>query len=439
MTALAKGDKKLINAWAFYDWANAAYNLIITSTIFPIYYASITESEGSDVVEFLGFHFINTALYTYAISFAFLLIASISPLLSGIADYSGKKKRFMQFFCTLGALSCASMYFFTAGRLEFGILLVILACIGSSGSMVFYNAYLPEVAPVEQQDRVSAKGFALGYFGSTFLLMFCLSMLLKPEWFGGISSEMASRYSFVLVGVWWIGFAQIPFYYLPVRSGNNQPVSSYLFKGYKELIKVVGILKQSKRLKRFLLAFFVYNMGVQTIILVSTLFGRNEIHMGSAQLLITILILQFVAIIGAFLFSTISKFIGNIRTLQCATLIWIGVCVSAYFVYETWAFYIVAVFVGLVMGGIQAMSRSTYSKMLPDTVDHASFFSFYDVCDKMGIVLGMALFGFIDEETANMRNPILSLITFFVLGFILLMRVPHKEETAEKKLVLSGD
>ena len=434
MQALQKGCKKLINAWCLYDCANSAYTLIITSTIFPIYYESITETENSDIVTLFGFEFINTALYTYSIAFAFSLIAALSPLLSGIADYSGNKKRFMQFFCYLGSLSCAMMFFFTADKLWFGILMVILACIGSAGSIVFYNAYLPEVARTEQQDSVSARGFSTGYLGSTILLIICLTMLIEPQWYGNISPDMASRVSFILVGIWWFAVAQIPFYYLPLNKRAFKP-TNYLFKGYKELIKVFGLLKQNKRLKRFLIAFFVYNMGVQTVILVATLFGKKEIHMGSYQLLFTILTLQIVAIIGAVTFSIISKYIGNIITLQLATLIWIGVCVGAYFVHTITNFYIIAIFVGLVMGGIQALSRSTYSKMLPASVDHTSFFSFYDVCEKVGIVCGMFLFGFIEEETADMRDPIISLIVFFILGFLLLTRVPRKETAIEEQLV----
>lgn len=425
---MGKGNKKVINAWAFYDWANSAYPLVITATIFPIYYQGITQTETSDIVNFLGINFKNTALYTYILSFAYLVIAALSPLLSGIADYSGSKKKFMQFFCYLGAISCSLMYFFTAEYLWLGIILIVGACIGYSGSLVFYNAFLPEIAGSHQQDKVSARGFALGYIGSSLLLIFNLTMVLMPQWYGDISKSMASRISFLTVGVWWIGFAQISFYFLPDNIYNRQPRGNYLFKGYSELMKVWGELKKTKRLTKFLTAFFVYNMGVQTVMLVATLFGSKEMGMKAGELITTILIIQFVAIGGAYLFSFLSKKKGNIFTLQCATLVWILVCLGAYFVHTTNEFYIIAFFVGLVMGGIQSLSRSTYSKMLPETVDHASYFSFYDVCEKLGIVLGMALFGVIESLTNNMRNPIIALITFFVFGFILLIRVA-KEST----------
>lgn len=413
-------EKKVINAWAFFDWANSAYALTITATIFPIYYETITSTATSDSVLFLKHRFINTALYSYAIAFAFLLIASLSPFLSGIADYSGAKKRFMQFFCYLGSTSCILMFFFTRDNLWLGITLLILACIGHSGGIVFYNAYLPEIASPEKQDKVSAKGFSLGYFGSTLLLLFNLSMLLKPEWYGNVSTEMACRISFVSVGIWWVGFAQIPFYYLPIKPKQGQHLSEYLFKGYREIMEVWRQLRHTKRLTRFLMAFFSYNIGVQTIILLSTLFGKKEIHMGAYELIILILLIQYVAIAGSFFFAGLSRKVGNIRALQTAVFIWVLVCVSAYFIHSAMEFYLVAIFVGLLMGGTQALSRSSYSKMLPETLNHASFFSFYDICEKVGIVLGMVIFGLIETWTDSMRYPIISLIVFFILGFLLL-------------------
>ncbi|TAL62793.1 MAG: MFS transporter [Bacteroidetes bacterium] len=422
---MQKGDKKIITAWSFYDWANSVYPLVITSTIFPIYYLSVTKTNAGNTVHFLGREYTNTTLYDFALAIAFLVIAVISPLLSGIADYSGSKKRFMQFFCYLGALSCSAMYFFTGlENLWIGILTVILACIGYAGSIVFYNAFLPEIAEPEDHDRVSAKGFSMGYIGSGILLILNLVMVMKPEFWGFENAEQATRISFLTVGAWWILFAQIPFYYLPNNVYGHKPEGHYLFNGYLELKKVWKELKQHKQLAKFLSAFFVYNMGVQTVMLIATLFGSKELNLESSQLIIVILVIQFVAIIGAYAFSSLSGKKGNIFTLKVAVMIWIGVCVAAYFVYTAAEFYIIAAIVGLVMGGIQSLSRSTYSKMLPETEDHASYFSFYDVTEKLCIVCGMALFGLIEQVSENMRNPILALILFFVVGFTLLLRIP---------------
>lgn len=421
-----KGNKKIINAWALYDWANSVYPLVITSTIFPIYYTAVTSNTITDQVDFFGWNVKNTALYSYSISFSFLLVALISPLLSAIADYSGRKKMFMKIFCYIGALSCSSLFFFTSVKdLELGICAFTLAGIGFAGSIVFYNAYLPEIAEHSQQDHVSAKGFALGYIGSSLLLIFNLSMVLAPAFFGITDSRLPARIAFLSVGVWWIGFAQITFHHLP--KGNRKPIhKDILFKGYKELKKVWKELKHIRRLRIFLLSFFFYNMGVQTVMYVAALFGDKELHLESGQLITTVLIIQFVAIAGAYFFSSYSKRTGNNNALQVAILIWIAVCIGAYYVYSANGFYLVAFIVGLVMGGIQSLSRSTYSKLLPETTDHASYFSFYDVCDKIGIVLGTAMYGMIEEITGSMRNSILALILFFVVGLFLLLRIPGK-------------
>ncbi|MBL7888186.1 MAG: MFS transporter [Bacteroidia bacterium] len=433
MANLEKGSKKLINAWATYDLANSVYNLVITATIFPIYYKAVTTTkddagnEISNLVHFLGFEIKNTTLYDFAIAFAFLIVAILSPLLSGIADYGGSKKRFMQFFCYLGAISCSLMYFFHADTLYLGIILARLACIGFEGSLVFYNSYLPEIAHPEQQDAVSAKGFAMGYVGSAVLLIVNLVMVMTRE--TGAEKLQMMQWAFVTVGIWWMAFAQITFRFLPKvdQELNLQKKSqgSYIFKGFKELQKVWGELKHNKRLVRFLFAFFIYSMGVQTVMLVANHFGSDEIKMEAGQLITTILIIQFVAMIGAYLFSYTSRKTSNLFTLKIATVIWSLICIfTFFFVFTPVHFYIVAAFVGLVMGGIQSLSRSTYSKMLPKTDDNASYFSFYDVCEKLSIVCGMATFGLINEVSSTMRTPIVALIAFFVLGYLLLLRVP---------------
>ncbi len=418
-----KGNKKIINAWAMYDWANSVYSLTITTAIFPIYFMEVTTKGDSDMVQFLGMNFKNSALYTYSISFAFLVIALLSPLLSGIADATGSKKGFMKFFAWLGSFACAGLFFFESSTLWIGVLCFILASIGYAGSIVYYNSYLPEIAEPADQDRISAKGFALGYIGSSLLLIFNLVMIMKPGLFGiAEGTTLPARISFLIVGAWWITFSAYTFYHLPSNVYNKKREGKYLLKGYRELIKVWHELKKLKYLTRFLLAFFFYNMGVQTVMYVASIFGEKEIKLGTAELIITVLIIQFVAIGGAYLFSMVSSKIGNIKTLTIAIFIWVGICISAYNLYDPNAFYVLAFVVGLVMGGIQALSRSTYSKMLPETQDHTSYFSFYDVCEKVGLVLGTASYGMIEEITGSMRNSILALIVFFVIGLTFLLR-----------------
>ena len=415
--------KKVINAWAMYDWANSTYSLVITSTVFPAYYTSVAPKQ----VEMFGRTFDRDALASYAISLSFLIIAILSPILSSIADYKGNKKNFMKFFCYLGSLACCLLIFFTKENIGFGLFLSIVASIGYCGSIVFYNAYLPEIAEEKDQDKVSAKGFALGYIGSVILMILCLTVIILNDQMNLGWGSWPARFSFLSVGIWWAGFAQITFNALPPSKESEQhPEHNILVNGFYELKKVWNQLKHYPVLKRFLVSFFFYNMGVQTVMYMATYFAADEIKMQSTQLITTILIIQLVAIFGAYLFSVLSKATNNIFTLAVAIIGWIGICIFAYYTTTPTQFYILAFCVGLVMGGIQSMSRSTYSKLLPETHDTASYFSFYDVCDKTGTVLGTLSFGFVAEISEGMRNSVLVLMTYFVIGFILLMFVRMK-------------
>lgn len=421
---MEKNNPKVIRAWTWYDWANSVYSLTITTAIFPIYYNSVTTVNGSDLVTLFGREFKNTALYSYSLSFSFLLVAFLSPLLSGIADYKGNKKSFMTFFCVLGSVSCAALYFFKdVDSLAVGVLAFVLASVGWAGSIVYYNAFLPEIASKDMQDKVSARGFALGYIGSSLLLIINLLMVMMPQTFGLTGAGEASRLSFAMTGVWWLSFAMYTFKYLPEKTTQHKFDGNLMMHGFNELKKVFHQVKTLPSLKRFLVSFFFYNMGVQTVMYVASLFGAKELKMKDSELIITVLIIQFVAIAGAYLFSLISQKLGNIKALIIAVLVWIVICVVAYFVYTSYQFYGLAFAVGMVMGGIQSLSRSTYSKMLPPTNDTASYFSFYDVCDKIGLVLGTASYGFIEEFTGSMRNSIIALTSFFIIGLLLLFNI----------------
>lgn len=422
-----KGDKKLINGWAMYDWANSVYSLVIVSTIFPVYYSHLTSAadNSSQLVSFLGFQIDNVSLYTYALSASFLISAALAPLLSAIADYTGNKKAFMRFFCYLGSLSCITLFFFSGPELiNLGIICFMLASIGFTGSIVFYNAYLPEIADVKDQDAVSAKGFALGYLGSVLLLLFNLSMIQFPAFYHITNTSLAPRISFLTVGLWWMGFAQFAFSRLPRNVYGRKPDRKVISKGYIELIKVFRQLKDLPRLKRFLMAFFFYSMGIQTIMYMAPIFADKEMQMDTSLLIATILLIQLVAMAGAYLFSRASATWGNLKTLSVAVLFWTIVTFSIYWIFDIPSFIVAAFAIGLVMGGTQALSRSTYSKLLPETQDHASFFSFYDVCEKISIVLGSGTYGLIYAQTGNMRDSVIFIITAFVIGFIFLRLIP---------------
>ena len=424
-----KNNPRIINAWCMYDWANSVHALVIVSAIFPIYFSNVTKNEATkNAVGFLGLTVNSSALFSFAVSAAFLLIAFLSPLLGAIADYSGNKKTFMKFFVYLGSASCMSLYFFDLNHLTFGVFAFGVSLIGWSGSIVFYNAYLPEIATEDRYDAVSAKGFTMGYIGSVILLIFNLMMLTQPQWFGGIDSATACKTSFLLVGIWWAAFAQISFKYLPDSKPKAHQINQrgWLLNGFRELKKVFGLLQNLTIAKRFLLAFFFYNMGAQTVMYLGNIFGSNELKLPDQALIVTILLLQIVAIFGAYIFSVLSSKIGNSRALMVIVGIWVGVCVAAYFVYTQNEFYVLAAFIGLVMGGVQSLSRSTYAKLLPEnTLDTASFFSFYDVCDKISTFIGTTLFGIV-TQFSGMRNSILVLIIVFALGLIFLVRIPSK-------------
>ena len=430
---LEKGSKKLLNAWAFYDWANSVYPLVISSAVFPIFYGALTiikdEETGKildDTVTFLGYEFNNDSLISYVTAFSFLIVSFLSPILSGISDYVGNKESFMKFFCYLGALSCIGLYWFSIENIVFGMVCYILGLIGFWGSLVFYNSYLPDIAYPEQQDKVSAKGFSLGYIGSVILLIVNLVMILKYDWFGFESEGQPTRIAFIMVGVWWIMFAQYTFKYLPTGTNEGHKVTkTVLASGFNELKKIWHALKSNRILKRYLSAFFIYSMAVQTIMLAATYFAVEELDWGTQDsttgLIISILLIQLIAIVGANYTAKLSKKIGNIKALIIVICVWILICGFAYFIKTPVEFYITAASVGLVMGGIQALSRSTYSKLIPlGSEDTASYFSFYDVAEKIGLTIGLFLYGFVAQVTGSMRYSILFLITFFVVGVIIL-------------------
>ncbi len=434
-----KGDKKIIRGWVMYDWANSVYNLVISSAIFPIFYdtqSKIVYAEKNNIadwekipegtkitIDFFGQQLSNSVIYSFVLSASFLVVAFLSPLLSGIADYTGSKKRFLQFFCYLGSFASMSIYFFDANFVEISMISIFIASIGFWNSLVFYNAFLPEIANPIDQDKISARGFSMGYLGSMILLVFCLF------WIQVLGND--ARWCFVFVGVWWIGFSQFTYRVLPTNVHNKKPEPGYLWRGFHELKLVFKEFKQTKRLKRYLYAFFFFNTGVQTVMLMATIFANKEIQWpegaDTSGLIIAILLIQILGAFGAFIMSRLSYKIGNIYTLMVSVSLWIGLCIFAFFIKTPNEFYTMAAGVGLVMGGVQTIARSTYSKFLPPTTDSASYFSFYDVTEKIGIVFGTFFFGFMEYITESMRASVMSVTAFFVIGFILLFFIPKKE------------
>lgn len=413
-------DKRVVRGWAFFDWANSAFALVITAAIFPVYFVAVT----ADRVSVFGIEMNNSSLYAFAISAAYLLVAAASPLLSGIADYSGRKMFFLKIFTTIGALSCMGLFFFKGtGQLAIGTISFMFAMIGFAGGLVFYNSYLPVIVTEDRYDRVSAQGFAYGFIGSVILMVINLLIIQNYQWFGLPDQGMATRLAFVMVGIWWLGFAQIPFRRLPKDQKQIMP-PKVLQKGFQELQKVWNALKHQRSIGLFLIAFFCASAGVQTTLYLAATFAEKELKFESSELILIILILQLVAIAGAYFFAKISDWRGNKFTLSIIFIIWMFTCTFAYFINAKPQFYITAISVGVLMGGTQSLSRSTYSKLLPaNTPDTTSYFSFYDVLEKIATVLGTFSFGIIEYATGSMRASVLALSGFFILALIILQTV----------------
>ena len=437
--------KNVVRAWTMYDWANSVYNLVITSTIFPAYYDSMTGDGNTntvDMVHFLGFNFQNTALYNYTLSFAFLIVALMSPLLSSIADYRGTKKKFLRFFMTLGSISCSMLFFYGKNNLWLGLTCTVLACVGYWSSIVFYNSYLPEIAAPEDRDKISARGYSMGYIGSVLLQLVSLVLVLKGDMFG-IDGGLASQISFLMVGFWWFGFGSRALAKLPANApaAESGEKHNLLSSGYKELGKVWNELKNLRVLKSFLGAYFFYNMGVQTVMLAASLYASSELAIPQQNLIIAILLIQLIAIPGAYFIAMLSGKLGNIPAIMLCVVFWIFLCYLGYTTKsgDVNGFYLLASLIGFVMGGIQALSRSTYAKLMPVTKDTASYFSFFDVSEKIGIVIGLFLFGYLTEITKSQRTSVLSCMTFFAIGLVMLIITLRRSKKAGNTSAIAAD
>ncbi len=418
-------DKKVIRAWALFDWANSAYSLVISTAIFPIYFLAVAPEQ----INILGRNFSNSSVYSYSISLAYILIALVAPILGGIADAGNKRLKFLKIFTTIGSIACMILFFFSDAPLVWlGTMAFIISTIGYAGSLIFYDAFLPSITTSDRYDAVSAKGYAYGYVGSVLLLVTILFMSQKPELFGmAEGSSLPFRIGFLMVGVWWIGWSQYTFKHLPQDSkikGNNA-----LFKdGYKEMLSVFKEIMQKPNLKRFLLSFFFYSAGVNTVIYLATVFAEKELNFESSELIMTVLILQIVAVIGALGFAKFAKEKGSKKAITIMIIIWMLICVAASFVTTKVVFFGLAFFVGLVLGGIQSSSRATYTKLISEEDEYSSYFSFYDLLFYLSIVFGTFAFGFVDQLTNNLRYSILILAFFFVIALLIFRKVEIKHE-----------
>lgn len=479
-----KNNPKIMKAWAFYDWANSVYSLVITSTIFPIYYTILTTAYNKkeyieaaqefqeipvrNMIHIFGASYEPDAVLSFSYAISFFVVVLLSPFLSSLADTIGNKKSFLQFFCYLGATSCMGLAMFTGMQNVFlGLLFSITASVGFWGSLVFYNSFLPDIATPDKQDSLSAKGYIYGYVGSVILLILCL-VLIQVVADGKEQRNIFIRISFLITGAWWFGFSQYTFKHLPqfgevndklpkdlvllnyknifkkheaqggfwvVLKDNIQFYIDVAKESFRELFKVGKRLFGDKNLKFYLSSFFFYSIGMQTIFLMATPFGSDVVFPKNDEkfkLIITILVIQIIAIVGAFLFSRLSKKIGNKNVITLAVVIWIGCCLSAFSLNKEnpniqYQFYGLAALIGLVMGGLQAMSRSTYSKLLPEnSMENTTFFSFYDVLEKIAIICGMVIFSLFIQKFHSMQYAFIAMSVFFALGAVLVRFVNLK-------------
>ena len=424
-TAIKQGDPKVIRGWVMYDWANSVYQLTISSAIFQVYYNAVTCNGNDCMVNFFGLKMLNSVLYSYTVAAAYLIVGVFSPLFSGLADYTGRRKTFMKIFTLIGSVSCMVLFFFDHDHLALGVIAFGLGTLGYAGSIVFYNSFLPVIAAPGDQDKISARGYSMGYMGGVVLLLFNIWMIQFPGFFGiPEGSSLPARISFLTVGLWWIGFAQITFLRLPKYTFRHQTGrENVITSGYREIMTVFNQIRKSFNMSCYLTGFLFMMMGVLTVMFMAASFGARELKLSDEVLIPTILLIQFVGVAGAWSFSRLSKLTGNFRALIISVVIWIFICFGAYTIETARGFVIAAVFIGFVMGGSQALARSTYSKMLPETIDHTSYFSFYDVMEKLATVCGLVLFGLMNTITGGMRTGVLMIAVFFVisLGFFLLL------------------
>jgi UMF1 family MFS transporter len=432
-----QGNKRIIHGWVMYDWSNSVFQLTITTAIFPIYYVAITSAGGIQTVKFFGAEVINTVLYSWTIASAFLLVAILSPLLSSMADYTGRRKIFMQVFTWIGALGCAGLFFFNKNTVELGVIAFGLGTFGYAGSIVFYNSFLPVIAKPEDHDRISARGYSMGYLGGVILLLFNLTMIMKPGWFGiPADSNLPPRISFLTVGLWWIGFSQITFLRLPKYTLKKRKAKeNVISNGYKELQGVYFQIRKSPTLSLYLICYFFFMMGLLSVMYMATNFGKKIVHLDDEVLIPTLLLIQLVGMVGAYSFAWLSHRIGNLQALMISLATWTLICIGAYFITNAAEFILAAFFIGIVMGGTQSLGRSTYSKMLPETTDHTSFFSFFDVMEKLAVAGGTFTFGLIEAITGDMRVSVVAIAIFFIIGLGIILTILKISKKPKQKVL----
>jgi UMF1 family MFS transporter len=415
--------KKTIFGWCMYDWANSAFATTILAAVLPIYFVSIVPEGGVDI-SILGFtfHAFATPLWSFSITIAMVIVALSAPVLGAIADYSRAKRQFLIFYTYLGAVFTALLVTVGYGDYLRASLFFIIALIGFAGGMVFYNAFLPEIAPEGEREYVSGKGFAFGYLGGGILLLLNLLMIEKHGWFGIPDAAWGARLSFLTVGVWWGLFAIPTFRFVRDRKDKVAAKVRYIRHGFKTLADTFRKMRRFTELVKFLISFLIYNDGVQTVIVMAAIFGREELGFEASTLIGCLLMVQIIGFPAALFMGRLAQWIGEKRTIYLCLIVYCIIVIYGFFMSQPWEFWVLGFLVGLVQGGSQAISRSLYSSLLP--VGHsAEFFGFFAIANRFASIFGPLIFGLVAVLTGSIRNSILAIIVFFIVGFLILMTV----------------
>ncbi|MBI4671300.1 MAG: MFS transporter [Chloroflexi bacterium] len=432
----AMNDRREIFGWTMYDWANSAFSTTVVSVFFGPYLSALAKAaaDANGLIYLLGIPIRFDSLFPYCVSISVGLQVIFLPLLGAMADFSHMRKQMLVLFSTLGAVSSLLLFFATAETLWLSALLFIVANLSFGAGIVFYNAYLPSIASEDQRDRVSSRGFAMGYAGGGILLLLNL-ILFQFSAPLGISEGMAVRISLASAGVWWLLFSQITFRTLRPRHAVRQiPPGETLFSiGFKQLGNTFRQIRQFPETVRFLIGYLIYNDGIQTVIVVATLFGSQELEMDSTSLILVILMVQVVAFVGAFFFGWLAGQVGAKRAIVLSLFVWSGVVIyAAAALQSVGEFWVLSAVVALVLGGSQALSRSLFADMIPHGRE-AEFFSFYEISDRFTSIFGPLIFGLANQITGSLRAGIFSLVILFVvgLGILIMVNVPRAIREAE--------
>ncbi len=435
---MGKNDKRTIFGWCMYDWANSAYSTTVAAALLPNYFARVIVPERG--VQIGNTLLSATSLWGYMISAAALFVFLFAPILGAISDFSSAKKKFLISFAYTGSLFAILLYFCRSGDVGRTVILFIISQIGYVGANVFYDSFLPQIASEDKMDWVSSKGFSLGYIGGGLQFAIALALVAGHRAIG-ISQELAARIGIAMAGLWWAGFTIFTLKYLreaeavqkiPEAYKSKPKCVAYALIGFKRTFATMRKVRRFRHLLLFLIAFMIYNDGIQTVINMATIYGTEELELSVTVLMVTLLIIQVVAAGGALLFGRLAGKIGAKRAVMLSLVLWCGVVTYAYFLRTAAEYFVLGVVVGIVLGGSQALRRSLYASMVPEEAS-AEFYGFYSVFNKFSAIWGPFVFALIRQITGTARLSIISLMVFFVVGLILLAFV-DEEKAAKAKL-----